>query len=148
VAQQLSDRTHRASVGARRSAIPAQGIEAVSFPAHPRRHEPVPHPHPRLRPAGVRRAADVAGARDGDGPPDPKLAALYGFTQALVANKGHVDGHEIDQLVRAGYPREAVLTVIAQVGFTTLANLAYGVSGVPVDGPFAPQAWPPAEARL
>jgi uncharacterized peroxidase-related enzyme len=88
--------------------------------------------------------ADVAGARDGDGPPDPKLAALYRFTQALVASNGHVDDHEIDELVDAGYPREAVLTVIAQVGFTTLANLAYGVSGVPIDGPFAPQAWQPA----
>ena len=88
---------------------------------------------------------DVAGARDGDGPPDPKLAALYRFTRALVASNGHI---EIDELLEAGYPREAVLTVIAQVGFTTLANLAYGVSGVPVDGPFAPQAWVPAEARL
>jgi AhpD family alkylhydroperoxidase len=84
---------------------------------------------------------DVAGARDGDGPPDPRLGALYRFTRALVASNGHV---EIDELVTAGYPPEAVLTVIAQVGFTTLANLAYGVSGVPVDGPFARQAWRPA----
>jgi uncharacterized peroxidase-related enzyme len=88
--------------------------------------------------------ADVAGARDGDGPPDPRLAALYQFTQALVTNKGHVTEDDIEELTDAGYPREAVLTVIAQVGFTTLANLAYGVSEVPIDGPFAPQAWHPA----
>jgi AhpD family alkylhydroperoxidase len=85
-------------------------------------------------------AADVAGARDGDGPPDPKLAALYRFTRGLLA-----DAADVGELTAAGYPPEAALTVSAQIGFTTLANLAHRLARVPVDDAFAAQAWQPAQ---
>jgi hypothetical protein len=50
----------------------------------------------------------------------------------------------IHELTAAGDPPEAALTVAAAAGFTILANLAHGVSRVPVDDAFAPQAWQPA----
>ena len=84
-------------------------------------------------------AADVAGARDGE-PPDPKLGALYRFTRRLLT-----DGAEVDELTAAGYPPETALTVIAQIGLTTLANLAHRLTHVPVDEAFAAQAWQPAQ---
>jgi AhpD family alkylhydroperoxidase len=83
--------------------------------------------------------ADVTGARGAGGPPDPKLAALYRFTLSLLANEP-----EVDELTAAGYAPETALTVAAQIGFTTLANLAHRLTGVPVDEPFAAQAWQPA----
>ena len=83
----------------------------------------------------------VSAARSGATPEDPKLGALYRFARRLVAKKGHVTDEEIESLLEAGYPRAAVFEVIAQVGHTTLANLAHGVSKAPVDGAFEPQVW-------
>jgi AhpD family alkylhydroperoxidase len=85
-------------------------------------------------------AADVAGARDGDGPPDPKLGALYRFTRSLLA-----DAADPDDLAAAGYAPETALTVAAQIGFTTLANLGHRLTRVPVDDAFAAQAWQPTQ---
>jgi hypothetical protein len=39
-----------------------------------------------------------------------------------------------------------VLEVVAQVGFTTLANLAHNISNTPLDAAFEPQAWAKAAA--
>jgi uncharacterized peroxidase-related enzyme len=83
----------------------------------------------------------VRAARGGDAPRDPELAALYRFARALVANKGHVTEQETQALLDAGYSRAAVFDVVAQVGHTTLANLAHSISGAPVDQAFEPQAW-------
>jgi uncharacterized peroxidase-related enzyme len=86
----------------------------------------------------------VAAARRGDDPDDPKLAGLYRFARNLVARKGHVSEEERQALLDAGYSRGALFDVIAQVGHTTLANLAHSVSKAPLDDAFAPQAWTPA----
>jgi uncharacterized peroxidase-related enzyme len=83
----------------------------------------------------------VSAARAGATPGEPKLGALYRFARDLVAKKGHVTDKEIEAVLAAGYSRGAVLEVIAQVGHTTLANLAHGVSRAPVDSAFEPQAW-------
>jgi uncharacterized peroxidase-related enzyme len=83
----------------------------------------------------------VSAARAGATPDDPKLGALYRFARRLTAKRGHVTDDETEALLRAGYSRGAVFEVIAQVGHTTLANLAHGVSKTPVDGAFEPQAW-------
>jgi len=83
----------------------------------------------------------VAAARAGDPPEDPRLGALYRFARGLVAKKGHVTDAETRALLEAGYSRGAVLEVVAQVGHTTIANLAHSVSKAPVDGAFEPQAW-------
>jgi len=68
------------------------------------------------------------------------------FAGALAATCGHVGEDETRAFLDAGWSRGALFDVIAQVGLTTLANLAHHVSGVPVDDAFAPQAWAPAAA--
>jgi AhpD family alkylhydroperoxidase len=83
----------------------------------------------------------VLDARGGREPEDPKLGALYRFARSLVASKGHVSEHERQALLDAGYSRGALFDVIAQVGHTTLANLAHGISEAPLDDAFKPQAW-------
>jgi uncharacterized peroxidase-related enzyme len=83
----------------------------------------------------------VAAARRGDDPQDATLASLYRFARGVVAKKGHVSDDETRALLDAGYSRRALFDVIAQIGHTTLANLAHSVSKAPVDGAFEPQAW-------
>jgi uncharacterized peroxidase-related enzyme len=83
----------------------------------------------------------VTAARSGVAPEDPKLGALYRFTRSLVAKKGHVTDEETEALLEAGYSRGALFDVVAQVGFTTLANLAHSIGKAPVDSAFEPQAW-------
>jgi uncharacterized peroxidase-related enzyme len=88
----------------------------------------------------------VIAARTDAAPDDPKLGALYRFARILVAKKGHVSAEESQALLDAGYSRGAVLDVVAQVGHTTLANLAHGISKAPLDEEFRPQAWEQAAA--
>ncbi len=88
----------------------------------------------------------VADARAGDEPGDPKLAALYRFARSLVTKKGHVTAEETQALLEAEYSRGALFEVVAQVGHTTLANLAHSISKAPLDGAFEPQAWARAAA--
>jgi uncharacterized peroxidase-related enzyme len=88
----------------------------------------------------------VAAARGGDAPDDTRLGALYRFARQLVALRGHISETETQALLNAGYSNAAVLEVVAQVGFTTLANLAHNISDAPLDAAFKPQAWAKAAA--
>ena len=88
----------------------------------------------------------VAAARGGDAPDDPRLGALYRFARQLVALRGHISQTQTQALLNAGYTNAAVLEVVAQVGFTTLANFAHSISNTPLDAAFEPQAWAKAAA--
>ena len=90
----------------------------------------------------------VAAARAGDPPADPKLGALYQFARSLVRKKGHLAEDETQALLDAGYSSSALFEVVAQVGHTTLANLAHSISKAPVDPAFAPQEWNAAVAAV
>jgi len=83
----------------------------------------------------------VVAARNGDEPDDPKLGALYRFARSLVAERGHITEEETQAPIDAGYSPRALLDVVAQVGHTTLANLAHNISTAPLDDAFQPQAW-------
>jgi uncharacterized peroxidase-related enzyme len=86
-------------------------------------------------------ASAVAAARAGDAPDDAKLGALYRFARRLVAHRGHIGDAEGQELLDAGYSSCALLEVVAQVGCTTLANLAHNISDAPLDDAFAAQEW-------
>jgi uncharacterized peroxidase-related enzyme len=88
----------------------------------------------------------VAATRGGDAPDDARLGALYRFARQLVALRGHISETETQTLLNAGYSKAAVLEVVAQVGFTTLANLAHNISDAPLDAAFEPQTWAKAAA--
>jgi hypothetical protein len=45
-----------------------------------------------------------------------------------VRKKGHVTPDETQALLDAGYSRGALFEVVAQVGHTTLANVAHSIS--------------------
>ena len=58
-----------------------------------------------------------------------------------MTNKGHVTEADTQALLGAGYSRSALFEVVAQVGHTTLANLADSISKAPPDPAVEPQAW-------
>ena len=63
------------------------------------------------------------------------------FTLALLRGRGHLDAGEVEALRRAGYTTEQLLEVIAQAGYTSMANWAANVAGTPVDTAFQAQLW-------
>jgi AhpD family alkylhydroperoxidase len=79
----------------------------------------------------------VAALRAGDPLPDERLEALRTFTAAVVDEHGHVDA---GGTIEAGYTDEHVLEVIAQIAYTTFANLVANVADTPIDAAFAPAA--------
>jgi AhpD family alkylhydroperoxidase len=79
----------------------------------------------------------LRGARD---VPDPRLLALQRFTRAVLAAQGHVGDAELTAFTDAGFSHEQVLEAIAQIAYTTLANLAANVTSTPIDQAFQPQA--------
>jgi uncharacterized peroxidase-related enzyme len=83
----------------------------------------------------------VAAARAGDAPEDARLGALYRFARELVARRGHISQTETQALRNVGYSNGALLEVVAQIGFTTLANLAHNISDAPLDAAFEQQTW-------
>jgi uncharacterized peroxidase-related enzyme len=88
----------------------------------------------------------LAAARCGEEPDDAKLGALYRFARELVARRGHISETDTQALLDAGYSSGAMFEVVAQVGCTTLANLAHNITHAPLDRAFEPQAWARAAA--
>jgi AhpD family alkylhydroperoxidase len=90
----------------------------------------------------------VAAARGGEAPADRKLGALYRVARDLAAGRGRgrVRDEVCQALLDVGYPCAALFDVVAQVGHTTLANLAHSMSHAPLDEAFMPEAWEKAPA--
>jgi uncharacterized peroxidase-related enzyme len=88
-------------------------------------------------------AADdvVAALRSGTTLPDPKLHALHEFTLAVLRERGHVRAEQVDALRAAGYDTDQLFEVIAQIGYTSLANWVANLCDTPVDGAFQGQVW-------
>ena len=68
--------------------------------------------------------------------PDARLDALATFTRVMIQTRGHVPTPTLDAFVAAGYTAEQALEVVAQLGYTTMANLAANLAQPPVDDAF------------
>jgi alkylhydroperoxidase family enzyme len=85
--------------------------------------------------AGAGLPADaIAALRAGQAIDDPRLEAIRAFAAALLRVRGH--GRE-----RFGLSAAEQLEVVAQVAYTTFANLAANLADTRVDDAFAAQAW-------
>lgn len=84
-------------------------------------------------------AAELDAARNGQSA-DPRIAALLRFTQAVVANRGHVDDHELAAFLAAGYGPAEVVEVVLNVALNVFTNYFNNVARTPVD-------FPPVAAR-
>lgn len=88
-------------------------------------------------------AADevIAALRSGRELPDARLQALHVFTRELLRGRGHLDAGAVEALYQAGYTTEQLFEVIAQAGYTSMANWAANVAATPVDAAFQAQRW-------
>jgi AhpD family alkylhydroperoxidase len=68
--------------------------------------------------------------------PDPRLDALATFTRVMIQTRGHVPTPALDAFLAAGYTVEQTLEVVAQLGYTTMANLAANLAQPPIDEAF------------
>ena len=84
-------------------------------------------------------AATVAALRAAAPLADLRLEALRAFTLAVLDARGHADA---DLLLAAGYEPEHVLEALAQIAYTTFANLVANVADTPVDAAFTPAQAP------
>jgi AhpD family alkylhydroperoxidase len=69
--------------------------------------------------------------------PDTRLDALASFTRVMIQTRGHVPTPAMDAFLAAGYTAEQALEVIAQLGYTTMANLAANLARPPIDEAFS-----------
>lgn len=90
--------------------------------------------------AGVGRAVTDA-IRDDRDIPDPQLAALAGFTRAMVRTRGRPSEDDLAALHAEGYTDRHVLAVILAIAVKTLSNYTNHFANTPLDPFFQGRAW-------
>lgn len=88
-------------------------------------------------------AEDVRALREKRPPESAKLAALSGFTRALIEKRGHVDERDLATFAAAGFAPGQTLEVILGLAVSTLANYAGNITNPILEEAFKAQAWTP-----
>src|SRR5262245_49446540 len=88
-------------------------------------------------------AEDVRAIRERRLPKDTRLAALAGFTRALIDRRGHVEASDLATFTGAGFGPDQVLEVIAGLAVSVMANYAGNITNPAVEDPFRAQIWKP-----
>jgi AhpD family alkylhydroperoxidase len=83
----------------------------------------------------------IEAIRNGIAIEDPKLESLRSFTRSLVANRGWVDGAEVDVFLAAGFTKENVFDVLVGISQKVLSNYSNHIATTPVDAPFRKFTW-------
>lgn len=86
-------------------------------------------------------AEHVRAIRERRLPSDRPLAALSGFTRALIEKRGHVSAGEIAELTAAGFTPAQALEAIAGLAVSVMANYAGNVTRPALEAAFQAQAW-------
>jgi uncharacterized peroxidase-related enzyme len=87
----------------------------------------------------------VDALRDGRKLAHGRLEALRRFAEAVVRERGEVQGRELDQFLAAGFGRQQAIEVILGVAMKTLSNYANHLFDTPVDAAFKAETWPTAK---
>lgn len=88
-------------------------------------------------------AEDVRALREKRLPKPAKLAALSGFTRALIEKRGHVDERDLSTFTAAGFTPDQALEVIAGLAVSVVANYTGNITNPTLERPFQAQAWTP-----
>lgn len=72
---------------------------------------------------------------------EPKLNALYRFTRAVTANRGHLAESDIQDFFDAGYNESHIMGVIAGVGVKTFSNYTNHIAKTQIDAAFESRRW-------
>jgi AhpD family alkylhydroperoxidase len=87
-------------------------------------------------------AALVTALRAGTAIADARLAALEGFTRAVLAHRGQVPPPTLAAFLAAGFSRQQALEVVMGVGAYTLSTYANRLTEAPLDAALEPFRWP------
>ena len=93
-------------------------------------------------------AATIEGLRENAPLADPRLQALRTFVQAVVRQRGHLEGSQVDAFLGAGFTRQQVLEVVLGVSIKTISNYANHLSATPNDTFMAATAWTALSRRV
>lgn len=85
--------------------------------------------------------ADVDAIRDGRTPADRKHAALSTLTKTAIEKRGHLDDHDVNQFVEAGFRQDQVLEVLTALAASTITNYAGNITQPPLEAPFQEYVW-------
>lgn len=86
--------------------------------------------------------ADVTHAiRVGGEIPNPKLAALATFTQAMVQKRGFPSAADAKAFLDAGYSEVQILAIVLALAVKTISNYTNHLFATPLDAPFQTRAW-------
>ncbi len=72
---------------------------------------------------------------------DARMAALHGFTLAIVESRGNVSAGEIDAFIESGFNKEQALEVVLATALKTISNYINHFAGTPLDEAFLEDAW-------
>jgi AhpD family alkylhydroperoxidase len=85
------------------------------------------------RAAGMDEGA-IADLRANRAPADPRLAALWAFTRAVVEMRGHAGDAAVDAFIAAGFTRANVLDVVTIIATKTISNYTNHLTHTPKEG--------------
>ncbi len=69
--------------------------------------------------------------------PDKKLRALTQLTREITLQRGRPDDQYVERFFEAGYSKQALVELVAYVGFMTFNNYLNNLTEVPIDFPKA-----------
>jgi AhpD family alkylhydroperoxidase len=75
--------------------------------------------------------ATVQALRDARAPADPKLAAMWHFTRAVVQSRGQAGDAAVEAFLAAGYSRANVLDVVTVIATKTISNYTNHLTHTP-----------------
>jgi AhpD family alkylhydroperoxidase len=73
----------------------------------------------------------IAALRAGVAPADPRLAALFAFTRAVLESRGHAGDAAVDRFIAAGFTRANVLEVVTVIATKTISNYTNHLTHTP-----------------
>jgi len=69
--------------------------------------------------------------------PNEKLSALTQLTREITLHRGRADDQYVERFFKAGYSKQALVELVAYVGFMTFNNYLNNLTEVPIDFPKA-----------
>lgn len=85
--------------------------------------------------------ADVEAIRDGRAPADRQHAALSTLTKTAIEKRGHLDDHDVNSFLEAGFRKDQVLEVVTVLAASTITNYAGNITRPPLEAPFQEYVW-------
>ncbi|HEX7912429.1 MAG TPA: carboxymuconolactone decarboxylase family protein [Paraburkholderia sp.] len=85
--------------------------------------------------------ADVEAIRAGRAPADREHAALSILAKTAIQKRGHLDAHDVNQFLEAGFRRDQVLEVLAVSAASTITNYVCSITQPPLEAQFQVHAW-------